>query len=165
MATLANDYAMCSREGLDAISAHLARLRPDQVDALRGRLCVAFQKDVEVTDTSGGQGPVVSQIFCSGLPVAYTNVPAHHWRAFAIFVLEAAYEATMWAGALNAQRGASNIVLLTLLGGGAFGNESNWIVDAMRRSFGIVSSHNIDARIVSYAAPSREIIDLAREFA
>jgi hypothetical protein len=35
MATLAdNDYAMCSREGLDAISAHLARLRRDQVDAL-----------------------------------------------------------------------------------------------------------------------------------
>jgi hypothetical protein len=118
-----------------------------------------------VTDTSGGQGPVVSQIFCSGLPVAYTNVPAHHWRAFAIFVLEAAYEATMWAAALNARRGASNIVLLTLLGGGAFGNESDWILDAMRRSLRAVSSFDIDARIVSYGAPSREILDLAQEFA
>ena len=71
----------------------------------------------------------------------------------------------MWAAVLNAQRDASNVVLLTFLGGGAFGNESNWILDAMRRSFGVVSSYNIDARIVSYGAPSGEIIDLAREFA
>jgi hypothetical protein len=35
----------------------------------------------------------------------------------------------------------------------------------MRHSFGVVSSYNVDARIVSYGAPSREIIDLAREFA
>jgi hypothetical protein len=160
-----NGYAICSRAGLDAISAHLAALQPEQVDALRGTLCVALQKDVEVTDTSDGQGPVVSQVFCSGLPIAYTNVPAHHWRAFAIFVLEAAYEATMWAAALNAQRGTSKVVLLTLLGGGAFGNESNWILDAMRRSLGLISYFDIDARIVSYGTPSREIIDLAREFA
>jgi Patatin-like phospholipase len=33
-------------------------------------------------------------------------------------VLEAAYEATMWAAVLNAQRSASNRVLLTSLGGG-----------------------------------------------
>jgi hypothetical protein len=107
----------------------------------------------------------VSQAFCSALPVAYTNVPARHWQAFATFVLEAAYEATMWAAVLNAQRGASNIVLLTLLGGGAFGNESDWIVDAMRRALGVVSSFDVDARIVSYGAPSREIVDFTKDFA
>jgi hypothetical protein len=159
-----NGYAMCSREGLHAISAHLARLGPQQIDALREKLSIAVQGDIEVTEDCNGPGPLVSQAFCSALPVAYTNVPAHHWRAFAAFVLEAAYEATMWAAVVNAQRGASNIVLLTLLGGGAFGNQSNWILDAMRRSFGAVSSLDIDARIVSYGAPSREIIDLAGEF-
>ena len=71
----------------------------------------------------------------------------------------------MWAAVLNAQRGASNIVLLTLLGGGAFGNESDWIVDAMRRALGVVSSFDVDARIVSYGAPSREIVDFAKDFA
>ena len=106
----------------------------------------------------------MSQVFCSALPIAYTNVPAPHWRSFATVVLEAAYEATMWAAASDAQRNASDIVLLALLGGGAFGNESNWIFDAIRRSFGVVSSFNIDARIVSYGAPSCEIIDLAGEF-
>jgi hypothetical protein len=54
-------------------------------------------------------------------------VPGHYWEGFATFVLEAAYKATMWAAVLNAQRGASN-----LLGGGAFGNESDWIIGAMR---------------------------------
>ena len=159
-----NGYAMCSREGLDAISTHLAVLQPDQVDALRGMLCIALQSDVEVTDPRGGQGQLVSQAFCSALPIAYTNVPSRHWRPFASLVLEAAYEATMWAAVLNARRGASNIVLLTLLGGGAFGNDSDWIIAAMRRPMSVVSSFDIDARIVSYGAPSREIIDLAGEF-
>jgi hypothetical protein len=159
-----NGYAMCSRDGLDAISAHLARLRPEQIDAMRGKLCIAVQEDVEVTEACNGQGPLVSQALCSALPVAYTSVPSRHWRPFASLVLEAAYEATMWAAVLNAQRGASNIVLLTLLGGGAFGNESDWIVDAMRRALDVVSSFDIDARIVSYGAPSRAIIDLAGEF-
>jgi hypothetical protein len=160
-----NGYAMCSREGLDAISAHLARLRPEQTESLREKLCIAVQRDVEVTEARNGQGPLVSQAFCSALPVAYTSVPSRHWRSFASLVLEAAYEATMWAAVLNAHRGASNIVLLTLLGGGAFGNESDWIIEAMRRALGVVSLFDIDARIVSYGAPSREIIDLAREFA
>jgi hypothetical protein len=111
-----NGYAMCSHEGLDAISAHLATLRSEQIDELHGRLCIAVQSNVEVTDNSSGQRPRVSQAFCSALPVAYTNIPSRHWRPFASLVLEAAYEATMWAAALNAHRGASKIVLLTLLG-------------------------------------------------
>jgi hypothetical protein len=160
-----NGYAMCSREGLDAISDYLATLHADEIDRLRGMLSIGLQWGVEVTEACNGQGPLVSQAFCSALPIAYTNVPARHWRAFAAFVLEAAYEATMWAGVLNAQRGASKIVLLTLLGGGAFGNESHWIIGAMRRALGVVSSFDIDARIVSYGAPSREVIDLAGEFA
>ena len=77
--------------------------------------------------------PLVSQAFCSALPVAYTRVPPSHWEAFASLVLQAAYEATMLAAVLNAQRGASNVVLLTQLGGGAFGNHDDWIHAAMRR--------------------------------
>jgi hypothetical protein len=160
-----NGYAMCSCAGLGAVSDYLATLQADEIDRLRGMLSIGIQWGVEVTEAYNGQGPLASQAFCSALPVAYTSVPSRHWRPFASLVLEAAYEATMWASVLNAHRGASNIVLLTLLGGGAFGNESDWILDAMRRSFGTVSSFDIDARIVSYGAPSREIIDLAREFA
>jgi hypothetical protein len=153
-----NGYAMCSRDGLDAISAHLMRLRPEQVDALRGKLYIAAQRDVEVTDASNGQGPRVSQAFCSALPIAYTSVPPRHWRPFASLVLEAAYEATMWAAVLNAHRGASNIVLLTLLGGGAFGNDPAWIFGAMRYALRNVASLDLDVRIVSYGPPSRDLL-------
>jgi hypothetical protein len=52
-----------------------------------------------------------------------------------------------------------------LFGGGAFGNESDRIIEAMRRAFGVVSLFDIDSRIVSYSAPSREVIDLAGELA
>jgi len=43
---------------------------------------------------------------------------------------------------------------LTLLGGGAFGNEEEWILGAMRRALTIVSSFDIDVRIVSFGAPT-----------
>jgi hypothetical protein len=42
------------------------------------RECIAVHGDVEATDPSGGQGRVVSQAFCSALPIAYTNVAARH---------------------------------------------------------------------------------------
>jgi hypothetical protein len=87
---------------------------------------------VEVTDAAGPDRPLVSQAFCSALPVA--RVPSALWEKFALLVLEAAYEATMWAAVLNAQRGVSNVVFLTLLGGGAFGNRGRWIDAAMRQA-------------------------------
>ena len=96
-----------------------AQLQPEQLDILRGKLCIGIHRDVEVTDAAGEHRPLVSQAFCSALPVAYTRVPPSHWEPFASLVLQAAYEATMLAAVLNAQRGASNVVLLTQLGGGA----------------------------------------------
>ena len=159
-----NGYALCDRAGLEAISEHLTKLTPSEIDALRGRLAIGVQRNVEVTDAFNGPGPLVSQAFCSALPVAYTNVPSRHWRVFASLVLEAAYEATMWAAVANAKHGASNITLLTLLGGGAFGNEEEWIVGAMRRALEVVSSFDIDARFVSYGAPSPFVLKFARDF-
>jgi hypothetical protein len=60
-----------------------------------------------------------------------------------MLVLEAAYEATMLAAVLNKQRGASNVVLLTLLGGGAFGNKAEWINAAIRRALAMMSSSGL----------------------
>jgi hypothetical protein len=156
-----NGYAMCDHAGLEAISEHLAKLGPEEIDALRGMLAIGIQSDVEVADAPGERLPLVSQAFCSALPVAYTRVPSRH--SFAVLVLEAAYEATMWAAVLNARRGASN-VLLTFLGGGAFGNDDEWILSAMRRALTAVASFNLDVRIVSYGAPTSAVLRLAEEF-
>jgi hypothetical protein len=147
--SMRNGYALCTCTGLDAIGEHIRSLRPEQVDILRGKLCIGIHRDVEVTEAEGEQRPVVSQAFCSALPVAYTGIPASHWEPFASLILEAAYEATMWEAALNARRGGSNIVLLTLLGGGAFGNGEDWILAAVRRALELASGFDMDVRIVS----------------
>ena len=51
-----NGYALCSRDGLDAIGEHLGALRPEQLDILRGKLRIGIHRDVEVTDAAGSTG-------------------------------------------------------------------------------------------------------------
>lgn len=159
-----NGYALCSRAGLEVITEHLRTLKPEQVDILRGKLSIGIQSNVEVTDAEGEHRPLVSQAFCSALPVAYTRVPSAHWKLFASLVLDAAYEATMLAAVLNRQRGGSNVVLLTLLGGGAFGNEDEWIYAAIERALGLMSGFGLDVRLVSYGDPSYEIREIVKKF-
>jgi hypothetical protein len=162
--TMQNGYALGTQSGLDAIGRHLGTLATDQIDILRGKLRIGIHRDVEVTEVEGPDRPRVSQSFCSALPVAYSRVPPAHWELFALLVLEAAYEATMWAAVLNAQRGTSNVVFLTLLGGGAFGNHGNWIHAAMRRALELMTTFDLDVRLVSYGTPSKEIVAIADEF-
>jgi hypothetical protein len=159
-----NGYALCSQEGLTAIAAHLQAQGQAELDQLRANLRIGIHRDVEVTDATGDNRPSVSQAFCSALPVAYTNVPRRYWEPFASLVLEAAYEATMWAGVLNAQRGASNVVLLTQLGGGAFGNDEKWISAALVRALELVRNYDLDVKLVSYGVPSQTTIEIARQF-
>ncbi len=162
--SMRNGYALCTRTGLDAISEYLASLGSEQIEALRGKLHIGVHNDVEVTDVQSTIRPRVSQAFCSALPVSYTDVPSVHWKSFASLVLESAYEATIWAAVCNAQRGVSNIVLLTRLGGGAFGNDHEWIHSAMRRALHLAKRFELDVRIVSYGAPPSELIRMAEEF-
>lgn len=153
------------RKGLDQIADHLRVIGPEQADALAGKLRIGIYRGVEVTDAPGAPRPVVSQAFCSALPVAYGRVPQQHWAAFAQLVLDAAYEATMLEAVINARRGAANIVLLTSLGGGAFGNASEWIHAAIKRAVKKVPGFDLDVRLVSYGQPSVEVRELLKELA
>ncbi len=185
--TMSNGYALCTESGLDAITQYLASATPDQLDALRGLLRIGVHSDVEVTDAPVAEiqmpdvaaldaataasatadrpaRPIVSQAFCSALPVAYSRIPRDHWRVFASLVLEAAYEATLLAAVCNTQRGASNIVLLTQLGGGAFGNGYDWINAAIGRALRLAADFALDVRLVSYGPPSPELLQLADGF-
>ena len=162
--SMRNGYALCTRSGLDTINKHLAGLDEEAMDRLRGALRIGIHRDVEVTDDAHYQSIRVSQAFCSALPVAYGSVPAAYWKAFATLVLEASYEATLWAGVLNALQTGSRVVLLTLLGGGAFGNDAEWIDKAMRRALGLARDIGLDVRLVSYAEPSAALQQLARDF-
>lgn len=163
--SMRNGYALCKREGLAAISKALASSSDEEIDRLRGLLRIGVHSDVEVTDSTRSPGPMVSQAFCSALPVAYTTIPSGEWTAFACLVLEAAYEATVWAAVLNARRGASNVILLTRLGGGAFGNEESWIHAAMERALWLAADFDLDVRVVSRGTPSSRMQAMASAFA
>jgi hypothetical protein len=155
-----NGYALASRSGLSAISRHLADLSSADTDALRGKLRIGLHHDVEVTDAPGPNRPLVSQAFCSALPVAYSGLAATHWESLARLVLEAAYEATLRAAFLNAERGTSKTVFLTLLGGGAFGNPIHWILAALERAMTLLETADLDVRLVLRGTPSREMLAL-----
>jgi hypothetical protein len=159
-----NGYALCSRAGLEAISGYLRTLGDGDLDLLRSELRIGLHRDIEVTDALGEARPYVSQAFCSALPVAYTNVEAAHWEPFAILILEAAYEATLLAAVLNERRRAPKTVLLTQLGGGAFGNRDEWIKIAMQRALRMTSDFGLDVKLISYGQPSRMLLDVVREF-
>ncbi len=147
--SMRNGYALCTERGLDAIATLLADCTDDRRDELRGQLAIGVHRDVEVTDVRARPRRLVSQAFCSALPVAYGEGRRSHWESFARLVLEASYEATLLTAAEHAAAGASNSVLLTRVGGGVFGNADEWIDDAIVRALGIVEQAGLDVRLVS----------------
>lgn len=158
-----NGYALASHSGLVEISKHLEDADEAELDELRSLLRIGLQWESEVTLRNAGHK--VSQAYCSALPVAYSHQPAHLWEAFARLVLEAAYEATLCAAILNWQSTGNKRVYLTLLGGGAFGNDSGWILDALRRVLKRYQNWDLDVAIVSFGASKRYVRQLAGEFA
>jgi len=48
-------------------------------------------------------------------------------------------------------------VYLTLLGGGAFGNDSDWIMSAIERAVRLFATADLDIFIVSYRASNSDV--------
>lgn len=162
--TMRNGYGLCTDHGLDLIGRHLRELDEAGRDALRSQLRIGVHWQVDVTDGTVPPRPKVSQAFCSALPVAYTRIPGQRWEPFARLVLEAAYEATLLAAALHPARGGTNVVALTRLGGGAFGNESAWIDDAVERALRVATGFDLDVHVVTLSSPSPALRALAQSY-
>ena len=155
--TMRNGYALATKDGLQAISALLASASEELRDTLRGELAIGLHRNVEVTDVEGEERRLVSQAFCSALPLGYSNLPRPHWEPFARLVLEATYEATLLAAAEQAASGGSNIVLLTRVGGGVFRNDAAWINSAIERGLGLVGDSGLDVRLVCHRNVTPEV--------
>lgn len=145
-----NGYALASESGLIEIADRLRASTESDRDRLRALLRIGIQWNTQVTLDDCRH--LVSQAYCSALPVAYSGHPASLWANFATLVLEASYEATFCAAIVNLQRTGNNRLFLTLLGGGAFGNETDWIIRAIRRSVELYQEHGLDVVIVSYGS-------------
>lgn len=138
-----NGYAFLKPEAADKIAEAFAKL-PDIRDTLLAYMSFALHRDVEATEAD--RPHTVSQIFCSALPVAYGTLPPERVEPLARLILEAAYEATLLAAAVQEKR----VVYLTRLGGGAFGNPDKWIDAAIERALQRCADFDLDVRVVTY---------------
>lgn len=157
-----NGYALAYESGLIEIAERLKSSNEDEIDKLRGLLRIGIQWDTEVTITDSKH--TVSQAYCSALPIAYSRYPSCLWAEFAQLVLEASYEATFCVGVLNSIRNGNNTVYITLVGGGAFGNATDWIINAIRRSLKLYEDVGLDVAIVSYGHSDQSVQRLISEF-
>ncbi len=146
--SMKNGYALLNYNGLLTINKKLAGLTDHQREQLKGKLKVGIQWNTEVTISSGHHR--VSQIYCSALPVAYSQIESSYWEDFSKVILEATYEASLHAAVINMKKYNSNSVFLTLVGGGAFGNEEYWILESLQKAIRKFKNVPLDVRVVSY---------------
>lgn len=146
--SMENGYAMASSAGLKEISDSISAMSEGQLDSLRQKLRIGIQWNTQVTLNECTH--LVTQVYGSALPVGYSQHAAVLWKAFARLVLDASYEATFRAAILNFAKTGNNKVYLTLLGGGVFGNNTDWILASIQRALDLFDHVPLDVVIVSY---------------
>lgn len=156
-----NGYALLSQNGLLTINKKIAQLNNNERERLKGKLKVGIQWQTDVTIFEVKQK--VSQIYCSALPVGYSQIESFYWEYFARIILEALYEATLYAGMLNMEKNKSDLVYLTLVGGGVFGNEEYWILESMQKAIEKFKNLPLNVKIVSYGMPNLNLKEYFEE--
>lgn len=156
-----NGYALPTAGGLKEVTTRLQSVSEMELDAIREKLQIGVQWDTQVT--LAGSKHLVTQVYCSALPVAYSGLASSLWEPFARLVLEAAYEATLAVAVLNASNTGNKNVYLTLLGGGAFGNDQSWILEAIRRAATAFQDVGLEVKIVSYRNSNPAVRKLCQE--
>ena len=137
-------------------------------EALLGAVKIGVQSRVGVTFawrwTEPPEQRLVSQAFCSALSCAYApGIATDSWRPLATLVLDATYEATLRAAAVDLAQGrGSGKVWLTAVGGGVFGNRTAWISAAIGRALQRCANLPLDVHLGHYQAMDNE---LCREIA
>lgn len=156
-----NGFALASQSGLVEISNRLRAASESELDGLRQLLRIGIQWSTQVTLNRSKH--LVSQAYCSALPIAYTHHSSSLWADFARVVLEASYEATICAAILNSVKNGDNRLFLTLLGGGAFGNETDWIIGGIRRALKLYRHADLEVAIVSYGSSKQYVQQLVSQ--
>lgn len=157
-----NGYALVNEDGLQLIDKKIKGFSKAEREDLKGKLKTGIQWNTEVTVSKTKHQ--VSQIYCSALPVAYSSIEPHYWESFAGIILEALYEATLYAGVLNMKNNNSNLVYLTLVGGGAFGNKESWIMKSIQKAVKKFKNVPLDIRIVRYRRTHSDFNQYFRDF-
>lgn len=168
----------------DCASANCSGLNYDD---LLGSIKIGLHEDVGITfrtryeTINPIEGVTVTQAYCSALSCSYSGIHNKYWEGLARLVLEANYEATMWAGVLNALKTTQPIpevnvrndkpacfksdVFITLLGGGVFQNDMCWICDAIGRALAVMKLHNspIHVHISHYRSLDQDTVQMVND--
>ena len=147
-----NGYALPSDEGLREIHDRLLVMNESERDDLRQRLQIGIQWDTQVT--LGDCQHNVTQAYCSALPVAYSSQSQNSGNRSPALCSKRPTRprCTLHCSTLNERQ-----EYLTLPGGGAFGNDSDWIMVAIERAARLFSSADLDISIVSYRASNSDV--------
>jgi hypothetical protein len=156
-----NGYAMFDQEGILALNKKLASLDQKELDELKQNLKIGIQWNTEVTKSNTKH--LVSQIYCSALPVSYCRLETFYFEKFARIILEATYEATLAAALINYKKNGSKKVFLTLVGGSAFGNDEYWILESMAKSINKFKDAPLDVKVVSFRKSNLNLIKMINE--
>jgi len=146
-----NGYIDSTPEKLSDLNTFLKSMDSVQLARFRSLLKVGIHFNTSVTSIS--EKRLVSQIFCSAASVSYSRYVKviRLWEPLARIILEGAYEATLLSGLLNNIINKDNTpIVLTQLGGGAFGNKNEWIIDAIKRSLKIMEHYGLNVQICHY---------------
>lgn len=157
-----NGYCFPTLEGLQEIETRLQALDDRKWNNLLGKLSVGVQAGTEVTSSASNHA--VTQVLCSGLPLAYSEIDDKHWDYFPRLILNATYESTLYVAYQNLLKTGCPKLFLTLVGGGVFGNHLDWILAAIERSLRIFSGVELDVNIVSYRSSNPDIAALVSKF-
>lgn len=158
---MVNGYALINKEGLKSINSKIEELNLLEREQLKECLKIGIQWDTEVTISNSTQ--IVTQAYCSALPISYSQVTSAYCESFARLILEATYEATMHTALLNYQKNGSKKVFLTLVGGGSFGNEIEWIIESIYLAISKFIKTPLEVFIVSYKSSKKEVVELVEK--
>lgn len=136
-----NGYALFEKEDLQELNT----LIPEYRELIIENLQIGIQWDTEVNSTDH----LVSQVYCSAIPVAYHyNIKPYLFDVISSTILDATYEAAFIAAIINKE---SNKLFLTLVGGGAFGNDKESIFSAIERSIKKFKNFDLDITLITYS--------------
>lgn len=161
--TMNNGYALPSIQQLQQANSHISTLTDTERDALADRLRIALMHHSEVTMPGVPQpGHVVTQAYCSALPLGYSSHSQANWEPIARLVLDATYDATLNAARINAAVTGNHNAYLTLVGGGVFQNPISWIVDAIERALLRHQDSGLHVALVSFQHSNPALKHLVR---
>lgn len=157
---------------------NLIKILPDQInsDEFKSTIRIGIHEDIPVTATHWGKRiiqktpqPKVTHVLSAAAAVAYNRGSDSIWKPLACSILLASYEGAILAAFENYQRNfhqgrtGSKKLFLTFVGGGVFGNRSEWIKTAIEEACLKYSCLDLEVYLVCYDKPDARLIKFIQD--